>query len=308
MTFSATPEAIWAVIGDLSRLAAFDPSLVASESNGPARDSALRVRDRAGRTWEEQCTRRERQSGWSLVAAHGALPFPLASLQRDVTIRPSGGATDDRVTVQYAVSYSLSLGPLGALRLPRVEMSRRVRQTLEAMVHAVRAESWRHDATVQTILDRKGHDVVTLVPGTLVHDAAKALRQHRIGAALVVDDGGDLLGLVSERDITYRAARDGGVVLERPVDDIMSTDLVVCSPEHDMEFVMVCMTDRRIRHLPVVRDGALLGIISIGDVVRERIAALESQSQTMREYIQSREWNVLGEAASTDAAGTLAQP
>lgn len=306
LTLSGTAQAAWAVVGDLSRLASFDPGLSATELTGAAKDSALRVRNRDGRVWEERCTARERLRGWSLESDATTLPFPMRSLNRSLALHR---AHDDRLVLRYSVIYTLKLGPLGALRLPRSHVSAAVRQTLEAMVHAIRAQQWRHDATVESILERKGREVITLAPGTTVRDAARQLQAHRIGAALVAE-GTDLLGLVSERDIAYRTGERGADMLDCPVEDIMSRDLVVCSPEHDMEYVMLCMTERRIRHLPVLRNGDLVGIVSIGDVVRERIAALESQSQTMREYIESREWKMLTEPAvpSVGAAQPLGQP
>ena len=112
-------------------------------------------------------------------------------------------------------------------------------------------------------------------------------------AVLVIDEAEQLCGIVSERDVVRALAEQAAQALAQPVSSIMSSNLVVCAPEHDMEFVMACMTDRRIRHLPVLREGRLAGIISIGDVVRQRIMMLESQSQNMRDYIEAREWRYL---------------
>ena len=299
---SSSAEAAWAVLGDLSRLAAFDPTLVESEQIGGKRDAPVHVTERAGNAWTEHVIERERLRGWVLDADAAALPFPLASWRRSLSLQPSGS----HVSIHYVVEYATRWGPVGAARLPRAELSNTVRQTLDAMVHAVRAEQWRHVVTVQSILDRKGSDVETVRPDELVRDVAQRLRRRKIGAVLVLDAADALVGLVSERDITYRMAEHGDLVLANTAEQIMSRNLVTCAPEHDMEFVMLCMTNRRIRHLPVVRGDALLGIISIGDVVRERIAALESQSQTMREYIESREWHI--HATAGDAPEPAAQP
>lgn len=276
------------MVGDIARLAAFDPALTRVAPVGSGKESGLTVTDQAGRSWTEVCTRRERHAGWTLEAAE-ALPFPLDRLSRSLRLEDTGG----RVVLTYRLDYQVRWGALGRLRLSPAHLQARVNQTVDAMVHAVRAQQWRHASNVQSILSRKGADVVALAPTATVRDVAATLKEKRIGCLLVIDDDQRLVGLVSERDVAYGLSERGEGLLDQPVATIMSTDLVVCAPDSDMEFVMLCMTDRRVRHLPVMDGDKLVGIISIGDVVRQRIEALESQSQTMREYIEGREWHVL---------------
>jgi CBS domain-containing protein len=141
---------------------------------------------------------------------------------------------------------------------------------------------------VSTILEGKG-DTVATIPQTASLDTVVAeLVRHRVGALVVSPGDGTIDGIVSERDIVYRLSQVHTGLLEEPVSSIMSTDVQVCAPTDDVESVMNLMTERRIRHVPVVSDGQLCGIISIGDVVKSRIGELEKDRNELMEYITAR--------------------
>jgi CBS domain-containing protein len=140
---------------------------------------------------------------------------------------------------------------------------------------------------VAAILKGKGGAIATVRSETSVAEAAKLLASRRIGAVLV-DGGkgaGGLAGILSERDIVRGLAERGAGVLDRPVGDLMTRDVVVTTSSHTIDRVMGLMTERRIRHLPVVDNGALVGVISIGDVVKHRIAEIEREAEALRTYI-----------------------
>ena len=138
---------------------------------------------------------------------------------------------------------------------------------------------------VQTILNVKGTDVVSMMPSETVAAAAAILTRHRIGAVLVRDEIGALVGILSERDIVRGIAQEGAGVLSRPVTALATREVISCDPEDDMDHVMGLMTRRRFRHLPVMRDGRLVGLVSIGDVVKHRLAEVEGETQALRQYI-----------------------
>ncbi len=140
---------------------------------------------------------------------------------------------------------------------------------------------------VRTILKSKGADVVSVEAGEAVSAAARLLTNRRIGALVVGDLGGEIVGMLSERDIVAGIARHGAVVLDQPVSALMTREVVFCDPADTIGDVMEKMTDRRIRHLPVVDDDRLLGVVSIGDVVKQRIAQSENDAEAMREYIST---------------------
>ncbi len=139
---------------------------------------------------------------------------------------------------------------------------------------------------VETVLRAKGSGVVTTGPEVMVGEAAKLLSAHRIGALVVVDAGsGRVVGVFSERDIVRAMAEHGAKVLDMRVRDLMSTDVAVCSAEDSVESLMATMTNRRIRHLPVVKDGALTGIVTIGDVVKTRLEEATMEVDSLRSYV-----------------------
>ncbi len=138
---------------------------------------------------------------------------------------------------------------------------------------------------VSTILAQKGNAVYTVEPGQMLTDTASLLAKNGIGSVVVVDAGKDICGILSERDIVHALASDGTSAMSRPVKDYMSKDVVTCTAEDSINHLMELMTKNRIRHLPVVEAGRLNGIVSIGDVVKCRIAEAEAESDALKAYI-----------------------
>ena len=140
---------------------------------------------------------------------------------------------------------------------------------------------------VQSILSAKGSEVATIRPGATLADATAQLRERGFGALVASDDGASLDGIVSERDIVRALAADGTGALERDVASVMSADVVTCAPNDPVEVLMAMMTERRIRHLPVLdAGGAIAGMISIGDVVKFRLEQLERENSQLHDYIR----------------------
>lgn len=139
--------------------------------------------------------------------------------------------------------------------------------------------------TVAAILRDKGDALVSSKPDDLIAEVARLLAQHGIGAVLVLDSAGGIAGILSERDIVRGLARAGAAVLQQRADSLMTRDVVVCSPHDTVQDVMHLMTRRRIRHLPVLEKGRVAGMISIGDVVKRRIADTEMEAEALRHYI-----------------------
>lgn len=141
---------------------------------------------------------------------------------------------------------------------------------------------------VMQILKDKGSDVVTMAADGRIGDAIRTLNERRIGAIVVTSPRGDIEGVLSERDVINALAERGIELLEARISDLMTRHVFTCTPETSLEELMRQMTLRRIRHLPVVRDGRLSGIISIGDVVKHRLMELETEATTLRDYIGGR--------------------
>jgi CBS domain-containing protein len=141
---------------------------------------------------------------------------------------------------------------------------------------------------VDALLRRKGRFVATVRPDDLVGRVLEELVEYRIGAVVVTSDGRTVDGIISERDIVVGLRRSGPSILEGIVGGIMSRDVRTCTAGDDLATLMETMTAHRIRHLPVLRDGALDGIVSIGDVVKARLDDLELERRVLDDYINAR--------------------
>ena len=141
---------------------------------------------------------------------------------------------------------------------------------------------------VNEVLRRKGGSVMTIAPDRSVREVLGLLAEHRIGALVVSVDGVRVDGIVSERDVVRRLHADGDRILDGAVSAIMTVDVHTCGPQDELDELMAVMTERRIRHLPVLVDGRLAGIVSIGDVVKHRIAEVQDERDQLTTYITGR--------------------
>lgn len=139
--------------------------------------------------------------------------------------------------------------------------------------------------TVSSILATKGNNVITANPDTSVHDIADILSSKKIGAVVIVDKGEKVCGIASERDVVRQIADKGGDALSNPISVCMTHAVISCDPADTINQVMEKMTKGRFRHVPIIKDGVLQGIISIGDVVKARIEQIERDAEDMKRYI-----------------------
>ena len=146
------------------------------------------------------------------------------------------------------------------------------------MVHVAR--------TIGMVLDSKGHEVYSVKPGTSVLDALKLMAEKGIGAVLVLDEDAGIAGIMSERDYARKIALKGKTAGETLVSEIMTADVITVSPDQKIEECMTVMVDKRIRHLPVLDGSKLVGIISIGDVVKEMISEQKFLIEQLETYIR----------------------
>ena len=138
---------------------------------------------------------------------------------------------------------------------------------------------------ISDVLGRKGSLVATVRPTTTINSALDKLAEHNIGALIVTDADGEIVGIVSERDIVRALPQRGPEVLDAEVSEIMTSPLVTANPHTDVVDAMRSMTDKRVRHLPVLDDGELVGIVSIGDIVKNRIDELQAATDQLTHYI-----------------------
>lgn len=137
---------------------------------------------------------------------------------------------------------------------------------------------------IAQILKAKGRAVATVRPDASLFEIVNKLAQKRIGAIVVVGDNGEVVGIISERDIIRRLAAQGEAALNEPVSQSMTSSVVSCQETSTIDEIMEVMTQGRFRHVPVIEDGALVGIVSIGDIVKNHIAEVEMEVTAMRGY------------------------
>jgi CBS domain-containing protein len=138
---------------------------------------------------------------------------------------------------------------------------------------------------VSQILKRKGDLVFTTTPSETIATVAGLLHQRRVGALVVLDDGGRVAGIVSERDIVRAVAEMGEAALSQPISSCMTRDVLFAEPAETVDSLLGRMTDRRIRHLPVCSKERLVGIVSIGDLVKSKISEVEAEAEGLKSYI-----------------------
>jgi CBS domain-containing protein len=140
---------------------------------------------------------------------------------------------------------------------------------------------------VKAILAAKGGDITCIEPTADLAAAAKLLSTRRIGAVVIRGVGGRLAGILSERDIVRALSEHGAGALALPVGQVMTRDVATCGEDDTVASIMERMTTGKFRHMPVIANGRLAGLISIGDVVKQRVEEIESESEAMRDYIQT---------------------
>jgi len=138
---------------------------------------------------------------------------------------------------------------------------------------------------VSQILGNKGGDIVTISPSAKISDVVVLMNKERIGAIVVVDGDAAIAGIVSERDVARGLAEHGAALLEMSADRIMTADVITCAPDDGIDKLMRKMTTGRFRHLPVVDGANMVGIVSIGDIVKHRLEELESEASLLQDYI-----------------------
>ncbi len=138
---------------------------------------------------------------------------------------------------------------------------------------------------VEQILRNKGSEIFAVGPDDKISDAVALLNSKNIGAVIVRDNKGDVAGILSERDIVRRLGERGGDALAMKVSECMTSNVFTCSVEASVDELMAKMTEKRIRHLPVTKDGQIVGVVSIGDVVKRKIEEAEQEAAALKEYI-----------------------
>jgi|GEM_PF-91577 len=289
----ASPELVWQVISDMEGFSRVAPNLTRVEvSHEPGQNLRRRLFDVEGYSWDEEQI--AVVPGCSLTMRVDAHYFSSAfsSMYYTWSIVTDG----DFSTIYMRYNYQVKWGYPGVL-LDRFGFRPKLRsacqQILNNWVQLIHAREWAWRVTAQRILDRKDDIVITVSASANLACAAELLSTHKVGCMPALDANGGLVGMLSERDVVRALAGNNSGALAALVSEVMTKDVIRAAPDDSMELIMNRMNDHRIRHLPVIVSGELLGVISIGDVVNARIAELEGESNQLRDFIETRRFNDL---------------
>lgn len=288
---TANPRMVWAIVADLDGEAGVPPAARNVEVlEGSGLGLRRRLQRRDGTYWEEECVSWDAGRLYIMQHVAGDFPVPAARLRYTCSVTEE----ESSVLLRLYFEYQPRFGVLGRLveRLGASDgLEGYARQMLDNWVRIIHAREWAYNVTTRSIIEEKGGHVHALDPAAPVSELVRLLCKFRIGSALVMDNDERIVGVASERDVVRALADAGERVLDRPVQEIMTADVITAAPEDNMMSVMTCMSERRIRHLPVVADEEVLGLISIGDVIKARMSELEGQSESLLDYIEARRWH-----------------
>jgi CBS domain-containing protein len=288
----AHTDLVWRCVADLGGDHGVPPEASRVEVlDGEGASLRRRVISREGRGWLEEVVDWQPEQRFTVKVEAERFPVACARLRYSCSITEEENRILLRLWFDYQPRYG-ALSRIFGLRTRR-DLESYARAQLDNWVRVIHAREWAYRVTAKTLLDEKGNQVLSVQPDTTVAAAAALLSEHRIGAVPALDSDGNIAGMISERDIVRGLSEHGEQLLTQPVANIMTKKVVVADPADNMMLIMACMSGRRIRHLPVVEAGKLLGLISIGDVIKARTNELEGQSETLRGYIDARRWHEL---------------
>ena len=298
----AHADVVWKVISDHDVFTAFSPLIVMAETiSGEQLGLVRRMHHESGAVWEEKCVAWDDKKSFTMEVEAEDYILPVKKMLRTWSMAEG----PKNITIQLKFEWITKYGPLGWLAdrfriYPTLEPY--TKEFMDKLVSEIYTGEWEFHVTAATILENKGTDIVSVDPDMTVYDANKLLAERRIGSAVVLDSNGELIGVFSERDVVTGLAKFGADVLTEPLTKVMTHDVIVGYPNDTLQELMSCMTDRRVRHIPIVDGGKLKGIVSIGDVVKARMDELETEGAAMQDYIDNRRWREIAFQVGPDAA------
>ncbi len=289
----APPDLVWQVISDMDDYARISPNIVRVEVlREQGQNLRRRLFDDGGRGWDEE--RISCEPGKQLTMRVDAHYYSKAfsSMQYTWSVQRSGGRTHILMRYEYRVRWGFIGAAFDRVRF-RPKLRAVCEQVLDNWQQRINAREWAWRMTAGSLLAHKDAGRVHLSPKLTLAEAARLLTENQVGCLPVVDANERLAGMFSERDIVNALVRQQAGALGITVADVMSTEPVVASSHDSVEQIMNRMSRHSIRHLPVVDDNELIGIVSIDDVVRARIRELEGESGQLRDFIETRRFNDL---------------
>ncbi len=289
----AHPPVVWKIISDHESYVEIAPDIIELEKLSEGKlGLRLRLHHKSGKVWEEKCTDWQENKSFTMQVISSGYPLPVKKMVRTCSMQEDPLNILLTLKYEYTPKYAIFGRILNKFHiLPILKMySHRFMDDLVAKIND--AEQAYH-FTAATIIKQKSMGIITISPEMTVAKANKIRAEHRIGCLIVLDENKWIVGVLSERDIVNAISKIGSEIMEKPVSEIMSRNIITCRLDDELQALMSLMTERRIRHLPVIEEGQLMGVVSIGDVVKARMEELEKESKAMHNYIKDRRWREL---------------
>jgi len=296
-------EKIWEILTDMEFFAEAAPNIKRVEHiSGDGLGMIRRIHHNSGRSWEETCKDWEVQSHFTMQANTDDYPLPISNMRRIISMEQIQNSVLIKIRYEYTPNY----GPLGYL-LDKYQLRPILKifgiQLIDNLAKKINQQNVTTAITAATILDSKDSTLISIAPETLISEACELLTEKRIGCVMVLNQQGNIAGILSERDVVNGIANAGQAILKKPAKEIMTQNVITSLPEDTLEMIMSCMNEYRFRHLPVVNGlDELLGVISIGDVVNAKMSELEQESSVMQQYIEGRKWREVSMQIGREAA------
>lgn len=296
-------EKIWEILTDTKCFAEVAPDIIRVETvSGEEKGMVRRIHHKSGRSWEEECKEWEPQSSFIMQINTENYPLPVTYLRR--ITRMEQKQKNVVITIRY--EYTPKYGPLGYFldkHQVRPILKIFATQLIDNLARKIHQTCIDASITAATILKNKDPAILTITPETLISEACQILTEKRIGCVIALNAQGKIAGILSERDIVNGIANAGQPILHKPSSEFMTHNVILSHPDDSLAALMKTMSEKRIRHLPVVDDKEqLIGVISIGDIINARMTELEQESSAMHQYIEGRKWREVAMQIGRSAA------
>ena len=296
-------ETIWEILTDAKCFAEVAPDIIrVEEVSGEAKGMLRRIHHKSGRSWEEECKEWEPQSSFTMQINTENYPLPVTYLRRITSMEQK----QKNVVIKIRYEYTPKYGPLGYFldkHQVRPILKIFATQLIDNLSRKIHQNSIDASINAATILKSKDPAILTITPETLISDACQILTEKRIGCVVALNPQGKIAGILSERDIVNGIANAGQPILHKPATEFMTHNVIVSHPDDSLATLMKTMSQKRIRHLPVVDESEhLIGVISISDIVNARMNELEQESSAMHQYIEGRKWREVAMQIGRSAA------
>ena len=288
---NSKPQLIWELLANNTNFPKLAPAILETQTvSGKQKGMVRSMHHQSGLIWYEECTAWEEQKTLTMQFKDGNYPLPISYLSRtfDITKHKTG------LTLKIRYTYTPIYGLLGWV-IDRYQIRPQLSHFAYRLMHSIKAIAAEHRRNIQASAMSIMHsgELYTVSLTCTIRETCAVLAKNKIGNVLVLDKENKLAGVVSERDIVRGINDSGETILEQPVTKIMTAEVITADSTSSLAEITNSMGKHNIRHIPIMEQDKVIGMVSISDVIRARVIELEEESETMKQYIEARRWRDL---------------